>query len=353
MDTHSFSRSAGRRGCGDMKSGHHSHSRRNLLTDEWVLVSPDRNERPWQGQLESVILEPDAIYAPDCYLCPGNQRANKVHNPDYSGPFAFDNDFAALSLVGDAESGGNPLFESRSESGRCRVVCYSHQHNERLSTMGVAHIAQAIEMLTEEYVTLAADDAMRYVQVFENRGQMMGSSNPHPHAQIWATEHIPDEPAKELLTQTQWWNDKQTLLLADYRRAETETGSRVVVENRHFVVLVPFWATWPFETLLLPKRNFAAFDQMSPDEVTGLAQILKSVLAVYDRLFDVPMPYSLGFHPQPADGNAHPEWLFHAHICPPLLRSASVRKHLVGFEMFGMPQRDLTPELAAARLRSV
>lgn len=335
-----------------MNSGRHSHSRRNLLTDEWVLVSPDRTERPWQGQRESADPGPDTDYETGCYLCPGNRRANENTNPDYRGAFAFDNDFAALSAVSDAEPDANPLFESRPESGHCRVVCYSEKHNERLSTMSVANIARAIEMLTDEYVTLDAEESVRYVQVFENRGQMMGCSNAHPHAQIWATENLPVEPAKELCTQLNWWNNNRSPLLADYRQAEIDAGHRVVLDNEHFVTLVPYWATWPFETLLLPKRNFAAFDQMSRDEVTGLAQTLKTVLAVYDRLFDAPMPYSLGFHPRPSDGSAHPEWLFHAHICPPLLRSASVRKHLVGFEMFGMPQRDLTPEVAAERLRS-
>ncbi|MGI9203839.1 MAG: galactose-1-phosphate uridylyltransferase [Woeseiaceae bacterium] len=336
-----------------MTSGRHSHSRRNLLTDEWVLVSPDRTERPWQGQVERIDGKPDSEYESDCYLCPGNQRANKNTNPDYRGPYVFDNDYAALTRDGDALPPTNPLFESRAESGRCRVVCYSHRHDERLGTMNVADIARAIEMLTQEFVTLDADDAVRYVQIFENRGRMMGCSNSHPHAQIWATEHLPVEPAKELRTQLSWWNDNQRLLLADYRQAEIDAGRRIVLENEHFMALVPYWAIWPFETLLLPKRNFAAFDQMSPHEVTGLAQVLKSLLTVYDRLFDAPMPYSLGFHPRPSDGNAHPEWLFHAHINPPLLRSASVRKHLVGFEMFGMPQRDLTPEVAAERLRSV
>ncbi|MGI9262939.1 MAG: galactose-1-phosphate uridylyltransferase [Woeseiaceae bacterium] len=336
-----------------MKTEHHSHSRRNLLTDEWVLVSPDRTARPWQGQVERTELESASQYETDCYLCPGNQRANENINPDYRGTFVFDNDFAALTPVGDIEPQTNPLFESRPESGRCRVVSYSHRHNERLSTMSTADIARAIEALTREFTTLDADDAVSYVQIFENRGRMMGCSNSHPHAQIWATEHIPVEPAKELRTQLRWWSDNQSPLLADYRQAEIDDGRRLVLNNEHFTALVPYWAIWPFETLLLPRRNFAAFDQMSPDEIAALAEMLKSVLTIYDRLFEAPMPYSLGFHPRPSDGGTHPEWLFHAHIYPPLLRSASVRKHLVGFEMLGMPQRDLTAEVAAERLRNI
>lgn len=336
-----------------MSATRHSHSRRNLLTGEWVLVSPNRTDRPWQGQVENVDLQVQSQYEHDCYLCPGNQRANQNVNPAYRGTYVFDNDFAALTTASVVESEKSSLFESRPESGECRVVCYTHRHNERLATMNVADITQAINAITREYIDLDANDAVRYVQVFENRGRMMGCSNSHPHAQVWATEHLPVEPAKELFTQQRWWNDKQTLLLADYRQAESEDGRRMVLENEHFVALVPYWAIWPFETLLLPKRNFASFEQMSAVEVTALSRLLKSVLEKYDKLFDIPMPYSMGFHPRPSDGDEHPEWLFHAHIYPPLLRSANVRKHLVGFEMLGMPQRDLTPEVAAERLRTV
>jgi UDPglucose--hexose-1-phosphate uridylyltransferase len=336
-----------------MSMADHSHSRRNLLTGEWVLVSPHRTNRPWQGQVETVDARSQPDYDPDCYLCPGNRRANDNVNPGYRGAYVFDNDFAALSAASTIEAAENALFEARPESGRCRVVCYTHRHDQRISTMRVDDIAQAIRAITAEVGVLDEDSQIRYVQVFENRGQMMGCSNPHPHAQIWATEHIPDEPARELRRQKEWWDDRQTLLLADYRHAEIEDGSRLVLENRHFLVLVPYWATWPYETLLLPRRDFSAFGDMSGDEVTALADLLKSMLATYDKLFDVPMPYSMGFHPRPSDGEAHPEWLFHGHVYPPLLRSATIRKHLVGFEMLGMPQRDLTPEAAAQRLRSV
>lgn len=336
-----------------MSMADHSHSRRNLLTGEWVLVSPHRTNRPWQGQVETVDAPSHPDHDPGCYLCPGNRRANDNANPDYRGAYIFDNDFAALSTASTIEPAENTLFEARPESGRCRVVCYTHRHDQRISTMSVDDIAQAIHAITDEFSVLDEDSQIRYVQVFENRGRMMGCSNPHPHAQIWATEHIPDEPAKELRAQKNWWDSNQTLLLADYRQAEIEDGSRIVLQNEYFLVVVPFWAVWPFETLLLPKRNFSSFDDMSADEVVALAGLLKSVLSAYDKLFDAPMPYSMGFHPRPSDGDAHPEWLFHAHIYPPLLRSATIRKHLVGFEMLGMPQRDLTPEVAAERLRRI
>ena len=329
----------------------HSHSRRNLLTGDWVLVSPHRTERPWQGQIEETDSVDEPVYDPRCYLCPGNHRANDEANPNYVGAYIFDNDFAALSVGSEIESSASPLFSARTESGRCRVVCYTERHDLRLATMAVKEIESALHALTADFVELDKDESIGYVQVFENRGRMMGCSNPHPHAQIWATENLPHEPAKEFAQQAAWWEDSGSPLLADYRMAEIEDGSRIVHQNDHFVVLVPYWAVWPFETMVIPRRNFSSFDEMSAEEIGGLAAILKSTLSVYDRLFDVPAPYSMGFHPRPSDGKPHPEWIFHGHIYPPLLRSATVRKHLVGFEMLAMPQRDLTPEAAAKRLR--
>jgi UDPglucose--hexose-1-phosphate uridylyltransferase len=217
--------------------------------------------------------------------------------------------------------------------------------------MEAGDIAAAIEVISAEFTTLDQQEGISYVQIFENRGEMMGCSNQHPHAQIWATEHLPNEPARELLTQRAWFQESGSQLLADYREAELDDGTRVVVANEHFVALVPYWAIWPFETLILPHRSFSAPDEMTGAEAKGLAGILKTTLSAYDNLFATAAPYSMGFHPRPSTGGAHPEWLFHAHIYPPLLRSATIRKHLVGFEMLGMPQRDLTPEVAAARLR--
>ena len=329
----------------------HSHSRKNLLTGEWVLVSPHRMQRPWQGQLENTDSLEGPDYDSDCYLCPGNSRANQNVNPAYEGTFVFDNDFPALSRISDVEAPA-PMFEARSEAGRCRVICYTEKHNLRLATMDVLAIESALNAMTTEFQMLDRDDEIAYVQIFENRGKMMGCSNQHPHAQVWATEHVPEEPAKELQTQRDWYQAHDSQLLADYRDAELESRVRVVAENEHFIALVPYWAVWPFEVLLLPRRSIAAADEMIPDEVRGLAEILKSILSAYDKLFSTSSPYSLGFHPRPSDGEAHPEWLFHTHIYPPLLRSARVRKHMVGFEMLGMPQRDLTPEAAAERLRS-
>jgi len=328
----------------------HSHSRKNLLTGEWVLVSPHRMQRPWQGQVENpdALDEPD--YDSDCYLCPGNARANENLNPAYEGTFVFDNDFPALSPISDVGAPAN-MLEARPEAGRCRVICYTEKHNRRLATMDVPAIESALNAMTTEFQMLDRNEGIAYVQIFENRGKMMGCSNQHPHAQVWATEHVPEEPAKELQAQREWHQEHKSQLLADYRDTELESRIRLVTENEQFVALVPYWAVWPFETLLLPRRSIAATDEMTPDEVTGLANILKSVLSAYDKLFSTSSPYSLGFHPRPSDGDAHPEWLFHAHIYPPLLRSATIRKHLVGFEMLGMPQRDLTPEMAAERLR--
>lgn len=329
----------------------HSHSRLNLLTGEWVLISPHRMIRPWQGQVEAPDGDGDSEYEPACYLCPGNQRANDKCNPQYEGTFVFDNDFTALSECSEIEHPATELFVARPESGRCRVICYTAKHNRRLATMDLDDIVAALESMNEEFTALDGDESIRYVQVFENRGQMMGCSNQHPHAQIWATANIPVEPARELGRQRAWLATHDSLLLEDYLVAELEAGERVVDVSKHFATVVPWWAVWPFEMLVLPRRRFSAPDEMNDDEVAALARTLKSVLSACDRLFDTSAPYSMGFHPRPSDGGQHPEWLFHVHIYPPLLRSATVRKHLVGFEMLGMPQRDLTPEDAARRLR--
>ena len=331
----------------------HSHSRLNLLTGDWVLVSPHRTSRPWQGQVESADEESVSDYDQSCYLCPGNIRANDHRNPQYEGTFSFDNDFPALSRDSRVDASGSELFIARPESGRCRVICYSEKHNQRLSTMEVGAIATAIRAIIDEFTALDAEDGIRYVQIFENRGRMMGCSNQHPHAQAWAVEHLPVEAEKELATQATWLNKNGTVLLADYLAAELSAKRRVIDLNAQFAALVPWWATWPYEMLVLPRRVFSAPDEMTDDEVEALARSLKNILSAYDSLFSTAGPYSMGFHPRPSDGKPHPEWLFHIHIYPPLLRSATIRKHLVGFEMLGMPQRDLTPEAAADGIRKM
>lgn len=330
----------------------HSHRRRNMLTGEWILVSPQRTQRPWLGQLEEVSSEKGPAYDAGCYLCAGNVRASNVRNPAYTGPFAFDNDFPALSAESTAAPNTHPLFQTKNESGCCRVVCFSEKHNLPLADMSITEISLALQFLIEEFRQLDTRQDISYVQIFENRGQMMGCSNPHPHAQIWATSGIPVEVEKELQTQRAYLEAHGRPLLMDYLTAELEDGRRLVCSNTEAVALVPYWATWPFETLLIPRRSMSAPDEMSEQELNGFASVLKATLLACDSLFSTSTPYSMGFHPRPSDGHDHPEWQLHAHIYPPLLRSASIRKHMVGFEMLGMPQRDLTPEDAAARLRS-
>ena len=328
-----------------------SHARKNALTGEWVLVSPNRLQRPWQGQVESIEDEGLLKYDPGCYLCPGNKRANGNANPYYAGPFSFENDFPALSAASDVGKPNGPFFEAREEAGICRVICYTERHDLRLATMSTEQLVIAIGAMIDQFAELDKRKGIGYVQLFENRGEMMGCSNPHPHAQVWATSHVPAEPAKELQQQLAYYNSQNSPLLLDYLAAESKAGKRLVAENDHCAACVPYWAVWPFETLLIPKRWAAAPNDLGAEEVEGLAEVLGSVLAGYDQLFHCSTPYSMGFHPRPSDGKPHPEWQFHIHIYPPLLRSATIRKHLVGFEMLGMPQRDLTPEVAAERLR--
>ncbi len=329
-----------------------SHRRFNPLTREWVLVSPHRTQRPWLGQTEGAARPAEHAYDPDCYLCPGNRRANGEVNPPYRQTLVFANDFPALQR----EAGGEAINESglivaEPERGLCKVVCFSPRHDLTLARMSVDEIEPVVKVWTEEYRALGALEAIRWVQIFENRGAMMGASNPHPHCQIWATESLPNEAVKELASQRAYREERGGCLLCDYLALELDAKARIVCENEGFVALTPFWAVWPFETLLLPRRHFGAMDEMSGAEARGLADILRQLTIRYDNLFDISFPYSMGFHQSPTDGVAHPEQHFHAHFYPPLLRSASVRKFMVGFELLGAPQRDITPESAAARLR--
>jgi UDPglucose--hexose-1-phosphate uridylyltransferase len=324
----------------------------NPLTGEWVLVSPQRTERPWQGQVEKAAAQSQPVYDPGCYLCPGNSRAGGVRNPNYTSTFVFENDFAALrpdTPVDRFDERG--LLVAESEPGICRVICFSPRHDLTVSRMEASALRQVVDTWIGQYQELGALAWINHVQIFENRGAMMGCSNPHPHCQIWANHTLPNEPRKEQDAQAEYARTKQACLLCDYLAIECAAAERVVCRNASFVALVPFWAVWPFETLLLPVRHSTALDELTPTERDDLAGILKRLTTRYDNLFQVSFPYSLGFHQRPTDGQAHSEWHFHGHFYPPLLRSATVRKFLVGYEMLAMPQRDITPEAAAARLR--
>jgi UDPglucose--hexose-1-phosphate uridylyltransferase len=330
------------------------HRRFNPLTREWVLVSPHRTERPWQGQTERHEPESTQPYDPNCYLCPGNTRAGGVRNPSYSNTFVFENDFAALqpdTPTTHVDVGGNGILLAQTESGICRVVCFSPRHDLTLSRMSPAEIRSLIDVWVEEFQSLGRRPGINYVQIFENRGKMMGCSNPHPHGQIWATATIPNEPRKEQNAFAEYQKQRGTCLLCDYIKLEETSGDRLVCGNEHFLAVVPFWAVWPYEILLLSKRHLGSMTALDGDARSALADILKSVTSRYDNLFQVSCPYSMGFHQQPTDKMEHGEWHFHAHFFPPLLRSASIRKFMVGFEMLGSPQRDITPEYAAERLR--
>jgi len=332
----------------------HPHRRFNMLNRSWVLVSPHRTQRPWQGQVEKSAQTTQPPYDPACYLCPGNARAGGVRNPEYSSTFVFDNDFAALLPGTPAESANREgLLIAEGEPGICRVACFSPRHDLTVSRMKTADLELVVDTWTAQYTGLGRMPLIRYVQIFENRGEMMGASNPHPHCQIWASSSIPTEAAAEQRAQTDYRASRGTCLLCDYLALERQCGERLVCDNESFTALVPFWAVWPFETMIVSRRHLSGMDEFNAAERQGLADILKRITTRYDNLFGVPFPYTMGFHQRPTDGEAHAEWHFHAHYYPPLLRSATIRKFMVGFEMLGMPQRDITAESAAARLRAM
>jgi UDPglucose--hexose-1-phosphate uridylyltransferase len=329
----------------------HPHRRFNPLTREWVLVSPHRAKRPWQGQTEAVAATAGVSYDPTCYLCPGNLRAGGHRNPPYSSTFVFDNDFAALlpeSPEGGLDDGG--LLVASGERGASRVVCFSPDHSLTLARMTPEQIRLVVDTWTAQFQELLGLPFINYVQIFENRGEMMGCSNPHPHCQIWAAETLPNEPAKEQAALGEYAAARHSCLLCDYLALERKLGERIVCENESFAVLAPFWAVWPFETILISKRHATGLDALTDTERDGLAAILKRIGARYDNLFSASFPYTMGFHQRPA-GADNGLWHLHAHYFPPLLRSATVRKFMVGFEMLAEPQRDITPESAAERLR--
>lgn len=330
----------------------HPHRRLNPLTGESILVSPHRMKRPWQGQVEKSIQESRPAYDPSCYLCPGNERAGGKRNPAYTTTFVFDNDFAALRPdVPAAGDPSHPLLETVGVKGECRVICFSPRHDQTLPEMAKSEIRQVVDVWAAESAALG--ERYRWVQVFENKGAVMGCSNPHPHGQIWALSELPAEPAKEDERQRAYLETHGRPLLLDYAALEQEELDRLVVENDHWLAVVPYWAVWPFELLLLPRRHVLRLPDLDDAERDSLADILKRLLIRYDNLFETSFPYSMGWHGAPfAPGNQE-HWQLHAHFYPPLLRSATVKKFMVGFEMLGEAQRDLTAEQAAARLRSL
>jgi UDPglucose--hexose-1-phosphate uridylyltransferase len=328
------------------------HRRHNPLLDEWVLVSPQRLERPWQGQVEDDADETRPAYDPKCYLCPGNVRANGERNPAYASTFAFDNDYPSLLPgVAASEPQQDELIRSTAVAGRCRVLCFSPRHDLTLAEMDAPAVRGVVDAWADETRSLGALREIAYVQAFENKGKLMGCSNPHPHGQVWATSYVPQVPARKLATQRAWHRGHGSDLVGDYLEEELRQGERVVCRNDSWVALVPYWAVWPFELMLVPVRRAGDLPSLPDDARDGLADLLRRCAARYDNLFRTSFPYSLGFHGQPCDGSEHPEWRLHAVFFPPLLRSATVRKFLVGFELTAEPQRDLTAEAAAARLR--
>jgi UDPglucose--hexose-1-phosphate uridylyltransferase len=332
------------------------HRRYNPLTGEWLLVSPQRTQRPWQGQVEAVAAERRPAHDPGCYLCPGNRRAGGQVNPGYDGTFVFDNDFSALmpgADLGEQNSGASPdpLLLAEPVSGICRVICFSPRHDLTLAEMDPGAIAGVVDTWAAE--TAALGGRYRWVQVFENKGAVMGCSNPHPHGQIWASSALPTEAAAEDREQRRHFEAARSPLLVDYLARERALSARMVAENAGFAALVPFWATWPFETLILPRRPVRRLPELARAERADLAGLLVTLLGAYDRLFGVSFPYSMGWHGAPFEAGPLEHWQLHAHVYPPLLRSATVKKFMVGYEMLAEPQRDLTPEQAAARLRDL
>jgi UDPglucose--hexose-1-phosphate uridylyltransferase len=332
----------------------HSHIRQNPLTGDWIMVSPHRTKRPWQGKTEDIVKDSRPQYDPTCYLCAGNPRMNGEINPNYSDTYVFQNDFAALQSdvpKGEIKKGG--LLKAESIKGECRVICFSPKHDLTLAEMETPDIRKVVDTWVSEFEDFRTQKGIKYVQIFENKGEIMGCSNPHPHGQIWASSNIPVEILKETEKQKDYFFDNKKTLLEDYWRLEVSENQRIVVENDNFLVIVPFWATWPFETMLIPKRPMAYISEMTEIEKDDLADIMRRLTTRYDNLFNTSFPYSAGIHQAPINTEHIESWHWHIHFYPPLLRSATVKKFMVGYELLANPQRDITPERAAEQLRSL
>lgn len=331
----------------------YSHKRYNILTGEWVLVSPHRAKRPWQGQNEAVSNEERPSHDPSCYLCAGNTRINGEKNPDYQDVFVFTNDFAALQTTSPQFSVNEGLFRAESEQGICKVICFSPDHSKSLADMLVDDIAKVVKAWQNEYQSLGANDIINYVQIFENKGAVMGCSNPHPHGQIWSQSTLPNEVEKKDQHQKAYYDKNKSSLLGDYLEQELEADERIIYQNDDFVVLTPFWAIWPFETMIVPKKSYTNITELSDEESLTFADAISKITKAYDALFQTSFPYSSGIHQAPTNGGNNDHWHFHMSFYPPLLRSATVKKFMVGYEMFGSPQRDITAEQAVERLKAL
>lgn len=331
----------------------YSHKRLNILTNEWVLVSPHRAKRPWQGQQEDVPKDTRASYDPGCYLCPGNTRANGEQNPSYDSVYIFDNDFAALQDNSPDFTTEDGLLQARSEQGICKVICFSPDHSKSLADMSAQEIHLVVQAWKDQYMTIGAKEFINYVQIFENKGSVMGCSNPHPHGQIWSQSSLPNEIVKKDNTQKAYFVKNNSSLLGDYLQQELKIGSRILYENDNFVVLVPFWAIWPYETMIVPKSHLSHIGKLQDKQELEFADAIAKITAAYDKVFDCYFPYSAGIHQAPTNGKSNEHWHFHMSFYPPLLRSATVKKFMVGYEMFGSPQRDITAEQAVNRLRDL
>ncbi len=329
----------------------YSHKRLNILTGEWVLVSPHRSKRPWQGQEEESNKEKQPSYDKNCYLCAGNLRAGGKINSNYESTFVFENDFAALQNDFNEFSLNEELFKAESEQGICKVVCFSPDHSKSLAQMEINDIKKVIEIWKKEYIGLNKKNDINYIQIFENKGSVMGCSNPHPHGQIWAQSGIPNEVQKKDEQQKQHFNSHNVSLLGNYLQQELNKNERIIFENDDFVVLIPFWAVWPFETLIVPKKHQPNISQLTKTECYHFSEAISVITKTYDEIFNCSFPYSSGIHQAPSNGQNNNHWHWHMCFYPPLLRSATVKKFMVGYEMFGMPQRDITPESAAKIIR--